>query len=242
MAFDDDDRRIWLPLVAVGVVIVGLAIGLLVVSRGDDDNGKVSGTLPDSFPAAATTSSTSPATPPATTAPATSPVVSVGPTVTIRAGTVPSSGGANDPDTALAALAAQSSASQTSDIVQIGSSPYAMLLVSGTGQLVRWTGSAWEEAATVDPPGIIDTVQTADVTGDGQPEFVIGLGGLDQQGGVYGQQGFGFDFLPFNTTTGAQDFVNGLELKFGQLESPFQDASGARTLIWTWTGRMFETR
>ena len=125
-----------------------------------------------------------------------------------------------------------------SDIVQIGAGSYAMLIVTGIGRLVRWSGTQWDDAATVDPPGIIDSVQTADVTGDGVPEFIISLGGLDQPGGVYGQQGFSFDFLPFNTTNGLEDFVDGLELRSGQLESPF----GGRTLIWTWTGRMFETR
>ncbi len=48
--------------------------------------------------------------------------------------------------------------------------------------------------------------------------------------------------LPFNTVTGKQDFVDGLQLRFGKLQSPFTDSSGTRTLTWTWTGRMFETR
>jgi hypothetical protein len=239
MALDDDERRNWLPLVAIGVIIVGLAVGLLVVSR-QDENGNANGTLPGSFPAAATTISAPPTTPPPSTPAATVPAVTVGPTVTIARGSAPTP--TDDPAAALTALAADESASETTDIVRIGSSQYAMLVVSGSGNLVRWDGSEWRSVATVDPPGTIDTVQTADVTGDGEAEFILSLGGLDNPGGVYGQLGFSFDFLPFNTTTGLEDFVDGLELRFGQLQSPFRDASGTRTLIWTWTGRMFETQ
>jgi hypothetical protein len=243
MAFDDDDRRGWIPLIAVGVVIVGLAIGLLVVSRRDDEASQVTGTLPDSFPSVATASSTPPTTPPPTTAPATAPVVTVAPATTEPDGGATTSPGATtDPDAALAELDSQMNASEVSGAVRIGSGLYAMLIVTGTGRLVRWGGTQWEDAATVDPPGVIDSVQTADVTDDGVPEFILGLAGLDQLGGVYGQQGFSFDFLPFNTTTGPADLVAGLQYRFGQLESPFRDASGTRTLIWTWTGRMFETQ
>ncbi len=235
-----DDRRVLTPLIAVGVLVVALAIGLLVVSR-DDDTDQTSGTLPESFPALTTTSTAPPTTPAPTTAPATAPSGTVAPT-SVEPGTATSAGGTTDPDSALADLASQSSATETSDIVRIGSRVYAMLIVTGSGRLVRWDGAQWENAATVDPPGIINTVQAADVTGDGESEFIIGLGGLDRPGGVYGELGFEFDFLPFNTTTGLEDFVDGLEFRFDQLESPFRDASGTRTLIWTWTGRMFETR
>jgi len=233
MAFEDD-RRAWMPLLAIGVIIIGLAIGLLVVARNDDDDG-VTGTLPTSFPSLPS-ETTSPATaPPPTSSPASAPdTATVGTISPNTTGTAQ----AGDADAALADLASQASASQVTPIVRIGSGQYAMLLATGTGRLVRWNGTAWEDAATIDPPGIIDKVQAADVTGDGEAEFVVSLGGLDQQAGVYGQQGFSFDFLPFNTTTGLQDFVDGLVYRFGQLESPF----GGRTLIWTWTGRMFETR
>jgi hypothetical protein len=245
MPFDDEDndRRAWTPLIVVGVVIVALAIGLLVVSRSDDKGDQVTGTLPASFPTAATTAP--PTTPPPTTAPVTEAPLTAPPVTIVPVrpdesddGATTSAGGSADSDTALAELASQESATEVTGAVRIGSGLYAMLLVTGTGRLVKWSGTQWEDAATVDPPGIIDSVQTADVTGDGVPEFVIGLGGLDRPGGVYGQQNFSFDFLQFNTTNGLVDFVDGLELRIGQLESPF----GGRTLIWTWTGRMFETR
>ena len=241
MAFEDDHdddlghRRQWTPLIVVWAVVVVLAIVLLVVSRNDDGDVQLTGTLPP------TTASTAPPTAaPPVTVPATAPPVT--PIVPVPDGfddgATTSVVGSTDPDVALAELASQELATEVSEPARIGSGLFAMLIVTGSGRLVTWNGTQWEVVTTVDPPGIIDSVQTADVTGDGVPEFVIGLGGLDEPGGVYGEQGFTFDFLPFNTTNGLEDLVDGLELSLGQLQSPF----GTRTLIWTWTGRMFETR
>jgi hypothetical protein len=238
----DGDRRAWTPLIVVGVIVVALAVGLLVVSRNDDGGAQDTGTLPVSFPDLTTAITTPPTTLPPTAAPATEPPVTVAPVAPAPDESdevaTSSADGSADPDTALAQLAEQESATETSDAVRIGSGLYAMLIVTGTGRLVKWNGARWGQTATVNPPGIIDSVQTADVTGDGVPEFVLGLGGLNQPGGVYGRGVLSFDFLPFNTTDGLKDFVNGLKLRFGKLQSPF----GTRTLIWTWTGRMFETR
>jgi hypothetical protein len=238
----DDERRAWLPLLAVGVLIGVLALALFLAFRREDDAGSVSGTLPASFPALTTApptvSTAAPTTAVALTAPA-----AVAPPRTTRGG-----GGARqtttthsgDPQTALDDLADQSGAT-TSDIVPLGNDLFAMFLRAGSGRLLRWDGSHWADSAIVDTPALIKTVDTADVTGDGVPDFIVTLEGLNNPAGVYSGQLLQFQFLPFSTVNGLQDFVDNLQVEIGQLVSPFTDTSGTRTLVWTWTGRMFET-
>jgi hypothetical protein len=245
----DDDRNAWLPFVIIAALIVLLFLAAIIVFRRDDEAGP-EGSLPASFD----TISTVPSTPPTTPAPTpvtTTPVV----VVPTRAPSGPGSGGTDDGPTesstvqivggaaeALRQYAEGAAATQTSDIVPIGSDLYAMILVAGRGQLLRWDSRTWTVADRLDPPGAIRDVDTADVTGDGVQDFLITLGGLGQPGGVYSRATFEFGLLPFNTLQGQEDFVDGLTYRLGKLQSPFRGASGSRTLTWTWTGEMFETR
>jgi hypothetical protein len=132
-------------------------------------------------------------------------------------------------------------ATEVSDIASVGGDDYAMLVVSGSGQLASWDGDAWSFEEQVSTPSAVTRVDTADVTGDASPDFVVWLSGINRPGGVYGRTTFQFDFLPFNTTDGRRSFVAGLALDGNRLESPFRDVNGTRTLLWRWTGRMFET-
>jgi hypothetical protein len=244
----DDERRAWLPLLAVGALIAVLSLALFLAFRGEDDAGGVTGTLPASFPQLTTVAPTVSTTPPTTAAP----VTATAPVATPPARRPTTGGGApvsqttttlssSDPQTALDDLAAQSGAT-TSDIVPIGVNLFAMAVRAGSGQLLRWDGSQWAESAIVDAPALIKTVDTVDVTGDGVPDFLVTLEGLDSPAGVYSGQMVQFEFLPFNTVNGLQNFVDNLQVELGQLVSPFTDTSGTRTLVWTWTGQMFETR
>ncbi len=246
----DDERNAWLPFVIIAALIILLFLALIIVFRRDDDAQRAEGSLPQSFdpvtsaPATTTTTSTIP--------PTTPPPVVVPPTAAPggngSSGTEAPSGDATTlpllrgPAVALEQTAQRAAATKTSDIVPIGSDLYAMILVNGEGRLLRWDAREWQEADRLDPPGSIRDVTTADVTGDGVQDFLITLGGLRQPGGVYSRATFSFGLLPFNTVDGKEDFVDGLVLRLGKLQSPFRDASGSRTLTWTWTGEMFETR
>jgi hypothetical protein len=241
----DDERRAWLPLVAVVALIGVLSLALFVAFRNEGDADGVTGTLPASFPALTTAAPTTSTTPPTTAAPA--PVT----TLPVPRRTTPTGGVAGgrqttttvngNPQTALDQLADQTGAT-ASDIVPVGVDLFAMLVRAGSGRLMRWDGSEWAESALVDAPALVRTVDATDVTGDGVPDFIVTLEGLNNPAGVYSAQMLHFQFLPFNTTNGLQDFVANLRVELGQLVSPFTDASGTRTLVWTWTGRMFETR
>jgi hypothetical protein len=245
----NDERNAWLPLVAVVVLIAVLFVAVLLVFRRDDNGAEPTGTLPASFP----DETTVPTTPATTTPPTVAPTLPVVVVPTFPPATDEDGGEGivtsttqveflPDASDALDAYATQAGASETSDVVPIGADLFAMAIVSGRGRLLRWDGRAWEVADLVDPPGTMRSVDTVDVTGDGIRDFIIGLAGLDQPGGVYSRATFEFQFLPFNTVTGLEDFVDGLQVRLGKLQSPFRDASGTRTLTWTWTGQMFETR
>jgi len=246
----DDDGNAWLPFVIIAALIVLLFLSLIIVFRRDDEVEKAAGSLPESFDSLTVPLSTTTTT---STVPPTSPPPIVVPT------TEPSGSGSNrteppgesttvpvglTPTEALARTAEQAAATVTSEVVPIGSDLYAMIVVHGRGQLLRWTSQQrWVVADRLDPPGgAIRDIKSADVTGDGVQDFVIFLGGLGQPGGVYSRATFTFGLLPFNTLEGKEDFVDGLDLHLGKLTSPFRDSSGSRTLTWTWTGEMFETR
>jgi hypothetical protein len=241
----DDDRRAWLPLAAVGALTTVVFLAAFLVFHHDDDAGTASGTLPATFPALTTVPST--VAPPTTPAPATTPPPAaanppaVAPPRPAISNTTTTSVSGN-PRQALRDLGDQRAASTVSDIATIGSDLYAMLIIGGNGDVVRWDGRQWIQETTANPPGVINAVQVIDVTGDGTKDFVVGLAGPNQAGGVYSRQTFQFQFLPFNTTTGRKEFIDHLQVDSGQLQSPFIDATGTRTLTWTWTGRMFETR
>jgi hypothetical protein len=241
----DDDRRTWMPLVAVVALIAVVFLAVYLAFRSDDGTGGATGTLPASFPSVPATASTVPTTtaPPSTSPPP--PVTTARRAETGGGATKPATtttvAGPGNPRAALQALSDQLGASVTSDVVTMGSDLYAMLVVGGNGDVRRWDGDQWVHTDTADAPGIITKVQVADVTGDGTRDFVVTLSGINAAGGVYSRQTFQFQFLPFNTTTGLQEFVNHLVLNGTRLQSAFVDSSGARTLTWTWTGRMFET-
>lgn len=242
----DDDRRAWLPVVVVVALIGVLSLALFLVFRDEGDADGVTGTFPASLPALTTVAPTAPTTAPATAAPATvpAPVTTRTPARRQQTGAgvgAPTSTVNGDPQAALADLADQSGA-KASDIVPVGVDLFAVLVRAGSGRLVRWDGSQWAESATVDAPAPIRSVDTTDVTGDGVPDFVVTLEGLNNPAGVYSAQLLQFEFLPFNTVNGLQDFVANLRVELGQLVSPFTDAFRTRALVWTWTGRMFETQ
>lgn len=245
----DDDRNVWLPFVIIAALIVLLFLALIIVFRRDDDVERAEGSLPQSFDpitaAPATTTTTS-------TLPPTAPPTIVVPTTRDGSGsrrteappadvtTVPP---IDSPTQALAQTAERVAATVTTDIVPIGSDLFAMIVVNGRGQLLRWTTQRyWKVADRIATPGAIRDVSTVDVTGDGIQDFLLSLGGIGQPGGVYSRATFQFGLLPFNTLTGKEDFIDGLVYRLGKLQSPFRDASGSRTLTWTWTGEMFETR
>jgi hypothetical protein len=244
----DDERNAWLPFVIVAALIVLLFLALIIVFRRDDEVDRAEGSLPLSFdpvpsaPASTTTASTiPPATPPPVVVPTTKASGGSGSSRT-DAPSLASTTLVGGPAEALAQAAERAGATTTSDIVPIGADLYAMILVNGRAQLLRWNAREWEVADRLDPPGTIRDVATVDVTGDGIQDFLITLGGIGQPGGVYSRATFEFGLLPFNTVTGQEDFVDGLVYRLGKLQSPFRDASGSRTLTWTWTGEMFETR
>jgi hypothetical protein len=246
---DDDRKNAWLPFAIIAALIVLLFLALIIVFRRDDDAERAEGSLPESFDslttAPATTSTTS-------TLPPTAPPTIVVPTTRGGNGssqtdappvdetTTPAVG---SPAEELEQMAKRVAATVTSDVVPIGSDLYAMIVVNGRGQLLRWTTQReWEVADRLDPPGAIREIGTVDVTGDGIQDFLITLSGLGQPGGVYSRATFEFGLLPFNTVDGKENFVDGLTYRLGKLQSPFRDVSGSRTLTWTWTGKMFETR
>jgi hypothetical protein len=246
----EDDRNAWLPFAIVAALIVLLFLAAIIVFRHDDEAGP-EGSLPESFDTISTVPSTPPTTPPATP-PTTPPAVVVPPTRAPSGGgsagtaegpsessALPIIGGSTE---ALRRYAEQAGATETSDVVPIGSDLYAMILVNGRGQLLRWNSREWVLADRLVTPAPIREVATADVTGDGTQDFLITLGGLSEPGGVYSRATFQFGMLPFSTLQGPEDFVDGLVYRLGKLQSPFRDASGSRTLTWTWTGQMFETR
>jgi hypothetical protein len=245
----DDDRNAWLPFVIIAALIVLLFLALIIVFRRDDETDRAEGSLPQSFdPIASSTTTTT------TTVPLTDPPTIVVPTTRPSGGsgssrtdappsgstTVPILGG---PAEALTQTADRLGATVTSDVVPIGSDLFALIVVNGRGQLMRWTPQrVWEVADRIDPPGAIREIDAVDVTGDGVKDFLITLGGISKPTGVYSRATFEFSMLPFNTVAGKEDFVDGLVYHLGKLQSPFRDSSGSRTLTWTWTGEMFETR
>jgi hypothetical protein len=246
----DDDRNAWLPFVIIAALIVLLFLSLVIVFRRDDEVERAEGSLPLSFdpvttaPSTTTTSTLPPTAPPTIVVPTTRASGGSGSSRTeappVDATTVPPFG---SPTEALAQTAERLAATVTTDVVPIGSDLFAMIVVNGRGQLLRWTSQReWAVADRIDPSGTIRDVETVDVTGDGVKDFLITLGGIDQPGGVYSRATFEFGLLPFNTLTGQEDFIDGLVYRLGKLQSPFRDASGSRTLTWTWTGEMFETR
>ena len=243
----DDETNAWLPFVIVAALIVLLFLALIIVFRRDDDVERAEGSLPESFdslttePATtATTSTLPPTTPPTVVVPTTRGGSNRTEAPPVGETTQPAIG---SPSEALAQTAQRLGATVTTDVVPIGSDLFAMIVVNGRGQLLRWTTQrTWEVADRIDPTGAIREIETVDVTGDGVPDFLISLGGLGQPAGVYSRATFEFGMLPFNTVDGKQDFVDGLVYRLGKLQSPFRDASGSRTLTWTWTGEMFETR
>ena len=86
-------------------------------------------------------------------------------------------------------------------------------------------------------------METADVTDDGLVDFVITLSGPRQLGGVFSRATFAFDWLPFATPEGRQDFVDQLVLESGELRSTGLDSEGRPAIVsWRWTGRQFEQR
>jgi hypothetical protein len=246
----DDDTNAWLPFVIIAALIVLLFLSLIIVFRRDDEVDKAAGSLPESFDSlTVATSSTSTIAPTSTS---TTPVVA--PTTRPAGGTshteppdddedattVP---GVLTPTEALDAVAEEAAATETSDVVPIGSDLFAMIVVNGRGRLLRWTPQrTWVLADRINTPGAIQEIATADVTGDGVQDFLISTSGLGRPAGVYSRALFGFGMLPFNTLEGKQEFIDGLVYRLGKLQSPFRDASGSRTLTWTWTGEMFETR
>jgi hypothetical protein len=246
----DKDRNAWLPFAIVAALIVLLFLSVIIVFRREDDVERAAGSLPATFDSVTTAPATTTST--STLPPTTTPPVAVTTTRSPGTGSSRTDAPSNDsatlpilasPDEALQQAAALAAATETSDIVPIGSDRYAMIVVGGQGQLLRWSPQrTWEVADRLDPPGSIREVTTADVTGDGAKDFIITLAGVDQPGGVYSRATFTFGMLPFNTINGRQDFVDGLVYQLGKLQSPFQDVSGSRTLTWTWTGNMFETR
>jgi hypothetical protein len=245
----NDDRNAWLPFVIIAALIVLLFLSLIIVFRDDDEADRAVGSLPASFDSLTIPTSTTPPTTPPTTE-----LALVIPTTAETDGTRPSRTDApgrdattttqvDGPEEALTQRAQQLGATVTTDVVPIGSDLYAMVVSGGRGQLLRWSPQRqWDVVDRINPPSAIRTVETADVTGDGTQDFIITLSGVGQPAGVYSRATFQFGMLPFNTLTGQEDFVDGLVYQFGRLQSPFQDTSGTRLLIWTWTGRMFETR
>jgi hypothetical protein len=220
-----DSNSAWLPLTIIVALIVLLILSAWIVFR-DEGEADPIGSLPASF-APATTPAT--AAPPATTAP---PAGGDEPTT---------AAGRPDASAALAQYVEDNAVTLVSDIVPIGSNEYALAVVDGFGRLLRWDRDEWQLDSRLSTPTAIDAVHVADVTRDGTDDFVIGLSGLHSPGGVYSRATFQFAFLPFNTTNGQEDFVDGLSLQFGRLQSPYVDTGGTRTLVWAWTGRMFET-
>jgi hypothetical protein len=245
----DDDRNAWLPFAIVAALIVLLFLALIIVFRRDDDVERAAGSLPESFdslttaPATTTTTSTLPPTTPPTVVVPTTSAGNASSRTGVPLGddtTLPAVGG---PAAALKQTAERAAATVATDVIPIGSDLFAMMVVDGRGQLLRWTPErTWEVADRLDPPGAIRDITTVDVTGDGIQDFLITLNGLGQPGGVYSRATFQFGLLPFNTLDGKEDFIDGLVYRLGKLQSPFRDASGSRTLTWTWTGEMFETR
>ncbi len=142
----DDERNAWLPFVIVAALIVLLFLALIIVFRRDDEVERAEGSLPLSFdpvpsaPASTTTASTiPPATPPPVVVPTTKAPGGSGSSRTdapsLASTTLPLVGGSAE---ALAQAAERAAATKTSDIVPIGADLYAMILVNGRAQLLRW--------------------------------------------------------------------------------------------------------
>jgi hypothetical protein len=243
-----DDRRAWVPIVAV-LALLAVAFGAVIVASGDAGAAEPGGSLPSLALRPATTTTTTVA-PPTTVARITAPPVARQPSVTAepdgpdepgRAVATPEDDGpSTEPRPALRELADELGASEVSDIVPVGSDRYAMLVRSGDAELYRWTGSEWNSEQSVAAPGAVSDIGTIDLTGDGILDFLITLGGLRAPGAVLGRGAFGFELLPFNTNDGQEQWLDELRLSLGRLTSDV-DVNGNRLNVrWTWTGRQFE--
>ena len=233
---DPDDatggRRAWLPIVIVGAVVVLVFLAAMLVFRDADPDPAISweGTMAPRATALGTVPGAS-AAPTSATAPTIAPIT---PTTIVPVPTVfPPSRSAGDgeeddeneeqaedaastterrrvgADSALQDYALEQVASVTSDIVTIGSTQYAVVVSSGAGELLSWDGDEWTVEERLQTPASIVDVDTTDVTGDGSPDFVVRLAGIDRPGGVFSRATFTFDFLPFNTLAGGRTSSTG---------------------------------
>jgi len=240
-----DQRRAWLPLVAVlGLIVV--VFGAILVAFRDDGPAESVGTLPAAFPPLATTTP-SPTTTTTATTEAPQPPVVVAPPVTPAPGADAGSDDAaaadarsDDPRRALRQLADDTGASIVTDIVGVGSLRYAMLVGGGDAALYRWDDEAWERDAIVPTPSPVRDIDTTDVTGDGVGDFLLVLAGTRSPGGVYGRDQLGFEMLPFNLTSGQVDWIDDLHVELGRLFSDVDVGRDRETVRWTWTGDQFE--
>ena len=232
-----DERRLWAPLAIVGGAFLALLLALIVVFRDDEDAG--------STPVTRVSTSAVPTSPPATTTAPTPPR----PIVVAPRNDPPPDGGTlpglveRDAATALERVVDELRASDVTEIVPIGSGSYALVTIAGSGRLLRWDGEEWVREANLDPPGSIRSVETVDVTDDGVLDFIVTLSGLQQPGGVFSRATFAFDWLPFATPEGPQDFVDQLQIEPGELQSTGVDSQGRpATVSWQWTGQQFAQR
>jgi hypothetical protein len=237
--------------VAVGIVLaLVVAVVVVVIAIASDDGGTESAIQLSPLPP-----STAPPTAPTTAVPTT--VVPVAPAPELPTGDTTaeddgptSDGGAgpgitdpNDPAAALTAEVNRSAASVVTDVVPIGSSLYAMMAAPGGARLVRWDGVEWIDDSFAKTPASVQDIDVQDVTGDGESDFVVQLGGLDRQGGVYGRRSFSFDWLPFAARAGTVDFVGDLQVNFGALSSdPVDPMTTTTTVDWLWAGSRFVVR
>ena len=126
------------------------------------------------------------------------------------------------------------------EIVKKKAGTFAMLQVSGSAQLVKWTGSAWvdERVITIDSP--VRDVLTSDVTGDGTPDFIVQFDNYRTFGGVFNNTAAGWEWLTFDEFGDTSQFVDELHLDSpGMLgSSSYLSGGGRGSMLWVWNSEL----